>query len=112
MENVFGVFESSHGIVAVTEDGNVIESESELSDWLLTIQKVDIEEIKHYHNLNKIEFENEGDVLDFGYWDKKGKYHKPDFNWRKDTYHSQELTKTEIKNIIRLSKLWIKENRN
>ena len=76
------------------------------------IAKVDIEELDNYYALQGIEGKCEGgDVVDFGYWDKKGKYFEPEKSWRIDTFHSTKLSKREVKEVVRKSLEWIKINR-
>jgi len=44
-------FDSSHGELIINQHGDVL-PKSELSDWLLGIEKVDVEELVHYYILN------------------------------------------------------------
>lgn len=104
-------FISSYGDLFTDKKGNVLVKESELSGWLLNIKKVDIEELNNYYELNgtgKCEY---GDVLDFGYWDKENNYHQPNKDWRLNTFHFQEFTEDEVKEVVEKSFNWIKENR-
>lgn len=104
-------FDSSHGELIINQHGDVL-PKSELSDWLLGIEKVDVEELVHYYILNG--FGNElcdGDVLDFGYWDKEGKYIEPDYYFREKTFHNQKFTDEQVKEAIDKSKEWIKKYR-
>jgi len=103
-------FVSSHGTLLVNEDGT-IHKDSDLSDWLLDIEKVDIAELDHYNKLQGLDLCEGGDVCDFGYWDKKGKYHIPEKQWRLDIYHSIHLSQEEQEISIEESFKWISENR-
>jgi len=103
-------FVSSHGTFLVNEDGT-IHKDSDLSDWLLDIEKVDIAELDHYNKLQGLDLCEGGDVCDFGYWDKKGKYHIPEKQWRFDIYHSIHLSQEEQEISIEESFKWISENR-
>ncbi len=105
-------FISSNGTLLINEQGNVNEKESDLNEWLLTISKVDMEELGNYYRLMRHDFLPEGgDVLDFCYWDKEGKYHVADKNWRYETFHNVELKSREIEPIVDLSYEWIENNR-
>lgn len=104
-------FESSHGTLLVNEDG-AIHPDSDTEDWLGTISKVDIEELDNYYALQGIEGKCEGgDVMDFGYWDKKGKYFEPEKDWRLNVFHSRELSRAQARRIVNKSFEWIKINR-
>jgi hypothetical protein len=103
-------FESSNGILLVNEDGT-INKDSELSEWLLEIQKVDIEELDNYYKIQGLELCDGGDVLDFGWWDKKGNYNQPEKSWRLETFHRQDMSEKKIKNIVKQSFDWINKNR-
>jgi len=107
-------FESSHGIIVCNGLGLIVRSESDLSDWLNDIAKIDVEELENYYTLNGIDFGeiDSGDVLDFGYWDMDGNYHKPDKNWRMTTFYNQDLNDhKEIVNMVNNSFDWIGKNR-
>jgi len=104
-------FESSYGLIAVNEKGEVIKKESDLSGYLLNIEKIDIEEIDHYHKLNEFSCCEGGDVLDVGYWDKKGKYHKPCRKWRTQTFHNGGFSNKKVREVIKTSFDWINVNR-
>lgn len=104
------IFESSNGTLLVNENGE-IHKDSDLSDWLLDIEKVDIEELDNYYKLNGLDLCEGGDVLDFGWWDKQGNYNKPKKSWRKEIFHNQKLSKKEIKNVVKQSFEWIKNSR-
>ena len=105
-------FISSNGDLYVNRDGTINQEKSDIDDWLLDIAKVDLEELEHYYKLNEIEGGDlDGDVLDFGYWDKKGSYHQPDTDWRNRTFHNGFLGKNSIKEVLIKSELWISINR-
>ncbi len=104
-------FISSCGDLFIDEYGNVLPN-SVLTDWLLDIGKVDVEELRHYVQLNGFDvFEWEGDVLDFGYWDKNGEYHKPNITWRRDTFHKQDFLNTQIEEVITKTEQWLNKYR-
>ena len=106
-------FESSNGTLLVNENGSINEnSDFDKDSWLSDISKVDIEELDNYYKLQglvKCEF---GDVLDFGWWDKKGNYNKPERNWRMETFHKQDLEEDEVNTIVEASFQWIEDNIN
>jgi len=103
-------FISSCGDLFIDDYGNVL-PQSDLTDWLLDIGKVDVEELIHYFQLNGFDGLDDGDVLDFGYWDKNGEYHKPDITWRIETFHNQNFTTEKVNEVIEKSKEWIKKYR-
>ena len=107
-------FESSHGIIVCDGWGNIKPNESDLSDWLNDVLKIDVEELENYYILNKLK-PNEidgGDVLDFGYWDKGGVYHKADENWRLTTFHNQDIKlNKDVTKLVADSFCWIAKNR-
>lgn len=114
-------FISSNGHLYVNEDGS-IHPDSEMEDWLLDIDKVDIEELDNYLSYYDLPLAQGGDVLDFGYWDKGGIYHPPSKQWREDTFHRVSVdsdpdeakaywNKERIKEVIDKSFEWIKKNR-
>ena len=103
-------FISSHGDLFIDKFGNVL-PQSDLSDWLLEIGKVDVEELIHYLQLNGFDGLVDGDVLDFGYWDKNGEYHKPDITWRRDTFHNQDFRYTQIEEVITKNEQWLNKYR-
>lgn len=74
-------FVSSHGELYINQDGTVSDK-SDLSDWLLDINKVDIDEWKTWTNKHNIESDC-GDVLELAYWDKSGDYIEADLDFRK-----------------------------
>lgn len=75
-------FVSSHGELYINQDGTVSDK-SDLSDWLLDIAKIDIDEWKTWTNKHNIESDC-GDVLELAYWDKSGDYVEADLDFRKD----------------------------
>lgn len=103
-------FESSNGTLLVNEDGT-INKNSDLSGWLLDIVKVDIEELDNYYKLQDLGVCEGGDVLDFGWWDKEGKYNEPDKIWRLETFHNPDLSDKKVKEIVDESFNWINKNR-
>jgi len=103
-------FISSHGDLYIDKDGNVL-PQSDLSDWLLEIGKVDVEELIHYLQLNGFDGLDDGDVLDFGYWDKNGEYHKPNIEYRKDNFHNQDFRYTQIDEVITKTEEWLNKYR-
>ena len=104
-------FISSHGDLMIDKDGNVL-PQSDLSDWLLEIGKVDVEELIHYFQLNGLDGDLDGgDVLDFGYWDKNGEYHKPHMDFRKNTFHNQDFRYTQIEEVIIKTEQWLNKYR-
>jgi hypothetical protein len=114
-------FISSNGYLYVNEDGT-IHPDSDIEDWLLDIDKVDIEELDNYLSYYDLPLAQGGDVLDFGYWDKGGVYHSPSKQWREDTFHRVSVdsdpdeakaywNKERIKEVIDKSFEWIKKNR-
>ncbi len=103
-------FISSHGDLMIDKDGNVL-PQSDLSDWLLEIGKVDVEELIHYLQLNGFDGLDDGDVLEFGYWDKNGEYHKPHIGHRKDNFHNQDFRYTQIEEVITKTELWLNKYR-
>lgn len=108
-------FESSHGSLFVDRQGNIDLVNSNLSDWLLNIAKVDIEELENYFSFNKcVLFDDtitDYDILDFCFWDKAGNYYKADMNWRIEDFHNQEFTKEEVIDAVNKSIEWINQNR-
>ena len=103
-------FISSHGDLMIDKDGNVL-PQSDLSDWLLEIGKVDVEELIHYLQLNGFDGLDDGDVLEFGYWDKNGEYHKPHIGHRKDNFHNQDFRYTQIEEVITKNEQWLNKYR-
>jgi len=103
-------FISSFGDLFIDDYGNVL-PQSDLSDWLLDIGKVDVEELIHYFQLNGFDGLDDGDVLNFGYWDKNGEYHKPEIKWRIENFHNQNFTTEKVNEVIEKSKEWIKKYR-
>lgn len=106
-------FESSNGTLVTYSNGIVNNELSDISDWLLNIARVDIEELENYYNLSNfadgsIDF---GDVLDFGYWDKNGTYHIPSRRWRIDTFHNVDFVERKRLEIIDEAENWVKKNR-
>ena len=75
-------FVSSHGELYVNQDGTVSDK-SDLSDWLLDIARVDIDEWKAWTKKHDIESDC-GDVLELAYWDKSGRYIQADLDFRND----------------------------
>ena len=75
-------FISSHGELYVNQDGT-ISGKSDLSDWLLNIAKVDIDEWFTWTNKHNIKSDC-GDVLELAYWDKSGNYIQADLDFRND----------------------------
>ena len=105
-------FISSNGNLIIDKKGNVNKSKSELSDWLLTIKKVDVEELNNYYKLNGLGKASDGDVLDFGYWDNEDVYHEPSKSWREETFFNQDFDQDKVNEIVSKSFEWIKKNRN
>lgn len=105
-------FHSSHGSVVCSEDGTIKHELSDLSDWLNDIGKVDVEELDNYGCLSGIYPIDSGDVLDFGYWDKKGKYVEPDRWWREQSFHNRYFTQEKNQQIIEEAYNWIEQNRS
>lgn len=103
-------FHSSHGILRVNPKGYILSS-SDIDDWLLDIVRVDLEELKYYYSLYNEVISDEGDVLDFGYWDNKDKYHKPDRSWRYDIFNFNRYSNSEVDVKIRKAEEWVKKNR-
>ena len=104
-------FISSCGDLFIDDYGNVLPN-SDLTDWLLDIDKVDVEELIHYLQLNGFDGLDDGDVLDFGYWDKNGEYHKPNITWRRDTFHKQDFLNTQIEEVITKTEQWLNKYRS
>lgn len=104
-------FISSNGTLVVDSKGTINNELSDLSDWLNDIGKVDIDELDNYALLMGINPIDSGDVLDFGYWDKKGKYVEPDRWWREQVFHNIYFTKEKNEQIIEKSYDWINQNR-
>jgi len=106
-------FESSNGTLLLTSDGLVHDrSDFDSDSWLKDISKVDIEELNHYYKIQGLGKCDSGDVLDFGWWDKKGNYNKPERNWRMETFHNQDLTEGEVKGVVEKSYEWIAKHRS
>ncbi len=103
-------FESSNGLLLVNEDGTINEN-SEISEWLLDIEKVDIEELDNYYKIQGLGQCEGGDVLDFGWWDKEGNYNQPEKNWRLEVFHNTELNDKEVDEVVEKSFNWINKNR-
>jgi hypothetical protein len=115
-------FISSHGTLYVNEDGT-IHPDTDIDDsWVLSIERVDIEELDNYLSYYDLPLAQGGDVLDFGYWDNKGVYRLPPRQWREDVFHRVSVdsdpdeakaywTKERINEVIDKSFEWIKENR-
>jgi len=122
MKNIIPMeFISSNGHLYVNEDGT-IHPDSEVEGWLLDIEKVDIEELDNYLSYYDLSGAQDGDVLDFAYWDKDGVYHLPSRQWREDTFHRVIVdsdpdeakaywTRERIQEVIDESFEWIKKNR-
>ena len=109
-------FISSYGALYVMEDGSVDEFRSDEypidSDcWLVEIEKVDIQELDNYYKIQGLNPCQGGDVLDFGWWDKKGNYNKPDTEWRLDVFHNTTLNRKEVEKYVEMSFQWIDDNR-
>lgn len=106
-------FESSNGTLLVNRDGTIHE-DSDIDDWLVDIDRVDVVELDNYYSSNGLGICGGGDALDFAYWDRDQKYHLPDRNWRLDTFHPQvpKRTISQIVELVDESFKWIKENRN
>lgn len=105
-------FISSNGTLIIDEKGNVNHEESDLSDWLNTIKKVDMEELDNYYKIMNHNFLPEsGDVLDFGYWDKQDRYHPPSRDWRYDTFHNPNQHERTNELLILKAYKWIEKNR-
>ena len=105
-------FCSSHGDLRIDAKGNVLNDPDELEDWLCTIKKVDVDELMRYNRAMDFgDCLTDGDVLDFGFWDKEGKYHKPDEKWRHETYHNKNLDERVREQIINYSIIWINRHR-
>jgi len=110
-DSVIGMdFESSHGTLIINEKGEVLPS-SDISDWLETIGRVDVEELHHYYSINELGQFDSGDVMDFGYWDKDGVYFKPDMDWRLEMFHNQDFSEVQTKKVVKKSFEWIEKNR-
>ena len=106
-------FESSCGTLLVNENGSINkDSDFDNDSWLSKISKVDIEELDNYYKIQGLGKCECGDVLDFGWWDKKGNYNKPDRSWRVEIFHKQNLEEDEVSTIIATSFQWIVDNRN
>ena len=106
-------FESSNGTLLVNEDGLINEnSDFENDSWLSDILKVDIEELNNYYKIQGLKKCEDGDVLDFGWWDKKGNYNKPQRDWRINIFHKQDLEEEEVNTNVSKSFKWIEDNRN
>lgn len=104
-------FISSHGDLFIDDYGNVL-PQSDLSGWLLEIGKVDVEELIHYFQLNGFDGLDDGDVLDFGYWDKNGEYHKPNIRHREINFHNQDFLNTQIDEVITKTEQWLNKYRS
>jgi|TARA_R110002012_G_scaffold55850_2_gene142524 hypothetical protein len=104
-------FISSNGTLLVNKNGTV-HKDSDLDGWLLDIAKVDLEELDNYYKIQTLNECEGGDVLDFGWWDKKGNYNKPEKVWRIETFHKPELNEKEVEKIVNISFQWIDDNRS
>ena len=106
-------FQSSCGELVVDENGLVNTEKSELDDWLLDIAKVDMIELSNYYKIcgHKENIDLDGDVLDFGFWNKEGIYNPPPKSWRIDIFHNCDKSSIEQLKDIDIAEKWIKENR-
>jgi hypothetical protein len=115
-------FISSHGTLYVNEDGTIHPNTDIDDSWVLSIERVDIEELDNYLSYYDLPPAQGGDVLDFGYWDNKGVYRLPPRQWREDVFHRVSVdsdpdeakaywTKERINEVIDKSFEWIKNNR-
>lgn len=113
-------FESSHGNLVVDEDGVPILEECSFDDpddadcWIKhSIAKVDLVELANYYKVcgHAEEIDLDGDVLDFGYWDKEGEYHVPDANWRVDIFHNVNRTPEQQAKDIKKAEIWVETYR-
>ena len=111
-ESTLMEFESSNGTLLLNRDGLVdVRSDIAPHSWLENISRVDIEELDHYYKIQGLGKCTGGDVLDFGWWDKKGCYNKPEIDWRMETFHCQYLTEDEVKDVVEESYEWIAKHR-
>jgi len=111
-------FQSSHGTLVVDEDGVPVLEECEWEDdndpnnWLKNIAKVDLLELANYYKVcghGQVDFD--GDVLDFGFWDKEGNYNVPDRNWREECFHNVNRSKAEQLRDIERAEIWVETYR-
>ncbi len=97
---------SSCGEVYVNADGS-IHKKSELSDYLLNIAKIDMEEWIAWGQRCGISCDS-GDVLEVAYWDKDGEWHEPDWDFRAGVFNTDT---EDAKQIIKNQKAWIRTYR-
>ena len=76
-------FCSSHGELYINNDGTIDRDRSELDDWLLTIERVNLAEWINWTQESGIGTDC-GDCLELGFWDTDGDYQEPDWVWRKE----------------------------
>jgi len=99
-------FCSSNGELYVNNDGTVDRDKSDLDDWLLTIDRVDLAEWLNWTQMTGMESDC-GDCLEFGFWDKAGRYHEPDWDWRRDVFHHKDMDDAHVNRLIEKAKAWI-----
>jgi hypothetical protein len=99
-------FISSCGEVYVNADGS-LHKKSELSDYLVHIAKIDMEEWIAWGQRCGISCDC-GDVLEVAYWDKDGEWHEPDWNFRAGVFNTDT---EDAKQIIKNQKAWIRTYR-
>jgi len=76
-------FRSNHGEVVVAGDGVVETAESSLSNCLLEIVKVNLDEMFEFEkSIGEEENQPSYDILNVGYWSKDGSYEEPVYEWR------------------------------
>ncbi|XUX01228.1 MAG: hypothetical protein TUN42_04360 [Dehalogenimonas sp.] len=76
---------SSHGTLAVMDDGSVYRPDYAYDDnELKDIVKFDIEEYLRAYPDEPLETIDSVDILDLGYWTKDGRYEPPDAYFRKE----------------------------
>ena len=115
MENIDEIsFQSSHGNLITNLKGYVLKIEdTDLEDednYLVDIQRVDLEEYKQYRYSLKLvdwDFIDDDDILCVGFWKKDGSYESVNYELRKNMYEPilEESIKTKLDNFyLELSK--------
>ncbi len=107
--------ESSHGTLVVDDKGFVLKEESDLSDYLENIYRIDIEEVENYIKNMGLEvddvLDSAEDIMRFGFWDEAGTYNLPERQYRIDSFCSTEQSDEERNAAVYKSYEWIRKKR-
>lgn len=80
-ERIYAYVRSSYGDIRIDHDGAILDIrwDEEEDRYLEDIARFDLDEFYRYYG----HLDQEYDILDLGYWDKKGKYFPPEPSYRK-----------------------------